>query len=77
MISLCRLVTILDLSLICLYLSFADMVKPTAQITAATSFTNASRVPVNISFSEPCGGGGGFRCSSVNACNVSRCSART
>ncbi|KAL8465483.1 hypothetical protein ACS0TY_034837 [Phlomoides rotata] len=47
-----------------------DTVKPTASVTAAASFTSASRVPVNISFSEPCGGGGGFRCSSVNACNL-------
>lgn len=74
MISLCRLVMILDLILISVYVPFADTVKPTARIAAATWFTNASRVPVNISFSEPCGG---FRCSSVNACNVSRCSART
>ncbi|KAK6123517.1 hypothetical protein DH2020_042738 [Rehmannia glutinosa] len=47
-----------------------DTVNPTAYITAATSFTNASQVSVNISFSEICGGGGGFRCSSVNACNL-------
>ncbi|KAK4394718.1 hypothetical protein Sango_1626100 [Sesamum angolense] len=47
-----------------------DTVKPTAYITAATSFTSASYVSVNISFSEPCGGGGGFRCPSVNACNL-------
>ncbi|KAL0417123.1 UNVERIFIED_CONTAM: hypothetical protein Slati_3544200 [Sesamum latifolium] len=47
-----------------------DTVKPTAYITAATSFTSASHVSVNISFSEPCGGGGGFRCPSVNACNL-------
>ncbi|KAK6148358.1 hypothetical protein DH2020_019270 [Rehmannia glutinosa] len=47
-----------------------DTVNPTAHITAETSFTNASQVSVNISFSEICGGGGGFRCSSVNACNL-------
>jgi len=29
-------------------------------------------VSVNISFTEPCIGGGGFGCKSVNACNVSR-----
>ncbi|PIN20252.1 hypothetical protein CDL12_07057 [Handroanthus impetiginosus] len=47
-----------------------DTVNPTATVTASTSFTNASRVLVNITFSELCGGGGGFRCSSVNACNL-------
>ncbi|GFP90721.1 hypothetical protein PHJA_001216000 [Phtheirospermum japonicum] len=44
-----------------------DTVKPTAYITAETSFTSAARVSVNISFSEACGG---FACSSVNACNL-------
>ncbi|EPS71402.1 hypothetical protein M569_03352 [Genlisea aurea] len=52
------------------YSWIVDTIKPTAQITAATTFTNGSHVPVNISFSEPCGGGGGFRCSSVNDCNL-------
>ncbi|XP_059644189.1 uncharacterized protein LOC132285964 isoform X2 [Cornus florida] len=47
-----------------------DTVLPTAYVTAATSFTNAPNVSVNISFSEPCTGGGGFRCSSINACNL-------
>ncbi|KAI3454471.1 hypothetical protein Pfo_011134 [Paulownia fortunei] len=47
-----------------------DTVNPTAYITATTSFTSGSHVSVNISFSEVCGGGGGFRCSSVNACNL-------
>lgn len=51
----------------------ADTVPPTASVTASRSFTNASNVSVNISFSEPCNGGGGFGCSSVNTCNVSRC----
>ncbi|KAL7098476.1 hypothetical protein ACP275_09G019800 [Erythranthe tilingii] len=45
-----------------------DTVNPTAYITAATSFTSASLVPVNISFTEPCGRG--FTCSSVNSCNL-------
>ncbi|XP_043704153.1 uncharacterized protein LOC122654230 isoform X3 [Telopea speciosissima] len=47
-----------------------DTVHPTAYVTAATSFTNALNVTVNISFSEPCIGGGGFGCLSVNACNL-------
>ncbi|KAH6770632.1 transmembrane protein [Perilla frutescens var. hirtella] len=51
-------------------ITFLNTVKPTAQITGGTDFTSASRISVDISFSEPCGGGGGFRCSSVNACNL-------
>ncbi|KZV52160.1 hypothetical protein F511_07115 [Dorcoceras hygrometricum] len=47
-----------------------DTINPTAYITTPTPFTSASHVLVNISFSEPCGGGGGFRCSSINACNL-------
>ncbi|URD81958.1 transposon protein [Musa troglodytarum] len=39
-----------------------DTVSPTAYISAA-SFTNALNVSVNISFSEPCTSGGGFKCS--------------
>ncbi|KZV43374.1 hypothetical protein F511_21966 [Dorcoceras hygrometricum] len=45
-------------------------VNPTAYITATTSFTSTSHVPINISFSEPCGGEGGFRCTSIKACNL-------
>ena len=48
----------------------ADTIPPTAYITASKLFTNALNVSVNISFTEPCTGGG-FGCSSVNACNVS------
>ncbi|XP_038894141.1 uncharacterized protein LOC120082862 isoform X2 [Benincasa hispida] len=47
-----------------------DTVPPTASIMASTTFTNALNVSVNISFSEPCNGGGGFGCSSVEACNL-------
>lgn len=47
-----------------------DTIHPTAYIWASTSFTNAPNVSVYITFSEPCTGGGGFRCSSVNACNL-------
>lgn len=46
-----------------------DTVAPTAHLTAAAYFTSALYVPVNISFSEPCGGDGGFQCS-ANACNL-------
>ncbi|KAF5476777.1 hypothetical protein F2P56_003478 [Juglans regia] len=48
-----------------------DTVPPTAYIAALKPFTNALNVSVNINFSEPCtGDGGGFKCSSTNACNL-------
>ncbi|XP_030938237.1 uncharacterized protein LOC115963393 isoform X2 [Quercus lobata] len=47
-----------------------DTVPPTAYISTSTPFTNALNASINISFSEPCTGGGGFVCSSVNACNL-------
>ncbi|KAK9926859.1 hypothetical protein M0R45_024068 [Rubus argutus] len=53
-----------------LYNWTVDTVPPTASVTASRSFTNASNVSVNISFSKPCNGGGGFGCSSVNTCNL-------
>lgn len=46
-----------------------DTVSPTAYVSAASSFTNASNVSVHVTFSEPCPGGGGFRCS-VDDCNL-------
>ncbi|RRT85447.1 hypothetical protein B296_00001262, partial [Ensete ventricosum] len=45
-----------------------DTISPTAYISA-TSFTNALNVSVNVSFSEPCTGGGGFICS-PSYCNL-------
>lgn len=51
------------------YAWVVDTISPTAYVTAATSFTNSSNVPVHIIFSEPCTGGGGFRCS-LNDCNL-------
>ncbi|XP_042417952.1 uncharacterized protein LOC122006490 [Zingiber officinale] len=39
-----------------------DTISPTAHLSAASSFTNALNMSVNVSFSEPCTGGGGFRC---------------
>lgn len=59
-----------------MYLLSADSVPPTAYVAAATSFTNAANVSVIISFSEPCGGQGGFQCASVDSCNVSRSSPK-
>lgn len=56
--------------MITVFFFFSDTIPPTAYVTAATSFTSSLNVSVNISFSEPCIGEG-FRCKSVNACNVS------
>ncbi|KAF3436998.1 hypothetical protein FNV43_RR19751 [Rhamnella rubrinervis] len=47
-----------------------DTVPPTASIMVSNSFTNSLNFSVNISFSEPCIGGGGFNCSSMNTCNL-------
>ncbi|GAB2289496.1 hypothetical protein Dimus_023806 [Dionaea muscipula] len=47
-----------------------DTVPPTANITVSKSFTNSLNVSAYITFSKPCTGGGGFQCSSVDACNL-------
>ncbi|KAK1554528.1 hypothetical protein Q3G72_013551 [Acer saccharum] len=47
-----------------------NTVPPTAYVTASSSLTNELNVSINISFNEPCTGGRGFGCSSVNACNL-------
>ncbi|CAN8278206.1 unnamed protein product [Cochlearia groenlandica] len=47
-----------------------DTISPTAFVTAAMPFTSAQNMSVNITFTEPCFGGGGFSCSSVNACDL-------
>ncbi|TMX04693.1 hypothetical protein EJD97_005775 [Solanum chilense] len=47
-----------------------DTIPPTAYITTPTSFTNASNVSVDITFSEPCWSQGGFGCASTNSCNL-------
>ncbi|XP_048329065.2 uncharacterized protein LOC125422293 isoform X1 [Ziziphus jujuba] len=47
-----------------------DTVPPTANVRVSNSFTNDFNISVNISFTEPCTGGGGFNCLSINACNL-------
>ncbi|XP_060204622.1 uncharacterized protein LOC132632638 [Lycium barbarum] len=47
-----------------------DTIPPSAYITTPTTFTNASNVSVDITFSEPCWSQGGFGCSSTNSCNL-------
>jgi len=46
-----------------------DRIPPTTYVTTSTSFTSSLNVSVNISFCGPCIGEG-FRCQSVNACNL-------
>lgn len=52
------------------YTWIVDTMPPTAYVAAATYFTNAQNFSVNISFSEPCSGRGGFQCASMNSCNL-------
>ncbi|XP_010546000.1 PREDICTED: uncharacterized protein LOC104818213 isoform X2 [Tarenaya hassleriana] len=47
-----------------------DTIPPTAYVNASMPFTSARNVTVNVSFSEPCIGGRGFRCSSSNSCDL-------
>ncbi|WOL18428.1 hypothetical protein Cni_G27223 [Canna indica] len=46
-----------------------DTIPPTAYVSTVSSFVDGSDVWVNVSFSEPCTGGGGFGCSLSN-CNL-------
>lgn len=52
------------------YRWFVDTVPPTASVSAAESFTNAVNVLVDINFSEPCPGNGGFKCTSMSECDL-------
>lgn len=53
-----------------IYSWFVDTVPPTASVSAAESFTNAVNILVDITFSEPCPGHGGFKCTSVSECDL-------
>lgn len=53
-----------------IYRWFVDTVPPTASVSAAESFTNAVNILANITFSEPCPGHGGFKCTSVSECDL-------
>lgn len=68
---MCWIIHLSSLILSSCNIMYADTVSPTASVTASMPFTSAQNVSVNITFTEPCVGGGGFRCSSVNACDVS------
>ncbi|CAI0398578.1 unnamed protein product [Linum tenue] len=47
-----------------------DTIPPSASIATSSSFTNSLNVSVNITFTEPCTGGAGFRCASVDSCDL-------
>lgn len=48
----------------------ADTIPPTASITTEKNYTNAAKIAVTITFSEPCTG---FRCINASICDVSLC----
>ncbi|KAE9599554.1 hypothetical protein Lalb_Chr14g0363441 [Lupinus albus] len=53
-----------------LYSWFIDTTAPTAAITSEQMYTNAKRVTIDITFSEPCTGLGGFKCLNSSICDV-------
>ncbi|XP_028772478.1 uncharacterized protein LOC114729614 [Neltuma alba] len=53
------------------YSWFIDRIAPTAIISSEQTYTNAKRVSVDITFSEPCTGLGGFNCLNSSNCDVS------
>ncbi|KAF7819418.1 uncharacterized protein G2W53_024873 [Senna tora] len=52
------------------YSWFIDRVPPTATISSEETYTNAKRIAVDITFSEPCTELGGFKCLNSSNCDV-------
>ncbi|KAI9084061.1 hypothetical protein K1719_034057 [Acacia pycnantha] len=52
------------------YSWFIDRIPPTAIISSEQTYTNAKRLSVDITFSEPCTGLGGFICLNSSNCDV-------
>ncbi|XP_054816450.1 uncharacterized protein LOC129316165 isoform X2 [Prosopis cineraria] len=52
------------------YSWFIDRIPPTAIISSEETYTNAKRILVDITFSEPCTGLGGFNCQNSSNCDV-------
>ncbi|KAI4348316.1 hypothetical protein L6164_009051 [Bauhinia variegata] len=52
------------------YSWFIDTIPPTAIISSEEMYTNAKKITVNITFSEPCTGLGGFSCLNSTNCDV-------
>ncbi|XP_027922299.1 uncharacterized protein LOC114180015 [Vigna unguiculata] len=53
-----------------LYSWFIDTIPPTAAITSKQSHTNGQRIPIDVTFSEPCTGLGGFHCINSSNCDI-------
>ncbi|KAH7518902.1 hypothetical protein FEM48_Zijuj09G0220400 [Ziziphus jujuba var. spinosa] len=49
---------------------FIDTVPPTATIFSKQNYTNDERVAVEVTFSEPCNGPGGFKCVNSSNCDL-------
>ncbi|OVA09534.1 hypothetical protein BVC80_9101g56 [Macleaya cordata] len=52
------------------YKWFIDTIPPTAFITSKTSYTNAEKTAIDITFSEACTRGDGFKCINTSSCDV-------
>ncbi|XP_020209395.1 uncharacterized protein LOC109794350 isoform X2 [Cajanus cajan] len=52
------------------YSWFIDTIPPTATITSEQTHTNEQRVAIDVTFSEPCTGLGGFNCLNSSNCDI-------
>ncbi|PON61303.1 Transmembrane protein [Parasponia andersonii] len=52
------------------YSWFIDTIPPTATISTKQNYTNAKRIAIDVKFSEPCIGRGGFKCVNSSDCDV-------
>ncbi|XP_010554111.1 PREDICTED: uncharacterized protein LOC104823982 isoform X3 [Tarenaya hassleriana] len=49
---------------------FIDTIPPTARLSSSHNYTNGKRISVDVTFSEPCRGNGGFKCLNSSYCDV-------
>ncbi|KAJ7970605.1 Transmembrane protein [Quillaja saponaria] len=52
------------------YSWYIDTIHPTATISSEQNYTNASNIAIDVTFSEPCTGNGGFNCLNSSNCDV-------
>ncbi|KAG5107698.1 hypothetical protein JHK84_044605 [Glycine max] len=52
------------------YSWFIDTIPPTAAITSEQTHTNGQRIAIDVTFSEPCTGIGGFHCLNSSNCDI-------
>ncbi|RDX85024.1 hypothetical protein CR513_33843, partial [Mucuna pruriens] len=52
------------------YSWFIDTISPTATITSDQTLTNEQRIAIDVTFSEPCNGLGGFGCLNSSNCDI-------